>query len=130
MGNFITTTDIPQEVKDTALTYLEENTNDNCDLDSHDLFNRIYNEDYFIIGYAQAEEFLNKVGVFNAIGEIVEYEKFNFGEVSTNLQNSESVANMYAYIKGEEFLLESETYTHSNGNLSKDDLITIYNELT
>ena len=39
---------------------------------------------------------------------IKEYEQNNFGEVSTDFSDPEKVANMFAYIVGEEILFESE----------------------
>lgn len=75
-----------------------------------DLHNELFNTDYFIIGYHAAEEWLKEnVGIFAAIEEIKEYEQNNFGEVNTDFSSSEKVVNMYAYIKGEELLSESET---------------------
>ena len=68
------------------------------------------NEDYFIIGYYEAEKWLKKDSIFNAIDKIKEYEQFNFGQVTTDLSSSESVANMLAYILGEEILFENDTY--------------------
>lgn len=74
-----------------------------------DLHNEIFNTDYFIIGRYQAEQFLKKVGVFEAIGTIIQYEKDNFGEVNTDITEPEIVCNMYVYIVGEEILNNSET---------------------
>jgi hypothetical protein len=73
-----------------------------------DLHNALFNEDYYIIGYYQAEQWLiANGGVFNAIGEIQEYEKDNFGEITTDCSSSEKVVNMYVYILGEIVLNES-----------------------
>src|SRR5690606_23350328 len=75
-----------------------------------DLHNELFNTDYFIIGYARAEDWLkDNVGVFAAIEEIKEYEQDNFGDVSTDFSSSEKVVNMYAYIKGEEILNDCPT---------------------
>ncbi len=65
-----------------------------------------FNEDYYIIGYYQAEQWLKRhnVSPFEAIEEIKEYEQTNYGEVSTCFDNAESVVNMYVYILGEEVL--------------------------
>lgn len=84
-----------------------------------DLHNELYNTDYFIIGYANAEKFLEQYGTFAAIRDIKEYEQDSFGEVTTDLSDSEKVANMFAYIKGEEALNEC-------GTLQKhwDDVLT------
>ena len=46
----------------------------------------------------------------DSIDKIKEYEQDNFGEVSTDLSSSESVANMLAYILGEEILFNNGTY--------------------
>ena len=68
-----------------------------------------FNEDYYIIGYYNAEEWLKKhdVGAFEAIGYIVEYEQGNFGGVISTIDNAESVVNMYAYILGEEIIQDA-----------------------
>mgnify|MGYP003997407143 CR=1 FL=1 len=72
-----------------------------------------FNEDYYIIGYYQASEWLKEhnVDAFEAISTIVEYEKDNFGEVYTQVDNSETVVNMYVYILGEELLSEIDVDT-------------------
>ena len=75
--------------------------------DNHDDWHfHAFNEDYYIIGYYQAREWLKQhdVDAFEAISTIVEYEQDNFGEVITKVDNSESVVNMYVYIQGEELL--------------------------
>jgi len=77
-------------------------TNDNVDEWHHLAFN----EDYYLIGYWNCEQWLNKhdVSVFEAISTIQEYEQDNFGESYTKVDNAESVVNMYVYIMGEELL--------------------------
>lgn len=65
-----------------------------------DLTNEAFNTDYYIIGTAQAEESLEEYGVFQAIKEVQEYEKENFGEVSTDISDPEKLANMLFYIVG------------------------------
>ncbi len=96
-----------------------------------DLHNELFNRDYFIIGYYNAEQFLKKGdGIFNALEEIKEYEEGNFGEITTDLTSSEKVANMYAYIKGEEILSESKILRDNYDNrLTKEDLEAIKEEL-
>jgi len=99
--------------------------------EASELHFHLFNEDYFIIGYGPAEEFLNNgPGIFNAIEEIKEYEQFNFGQVSTDLSSSENVANMYAYIHGEELLYEIDTLQNKHDRfLDDDDLKAIIEEL-
>ena len=66
-----------------------------------------FNEDYYIIGYYQASEWLKKhcIGEFEAAGICQQYENDNFGE-SKVYDNSEMTVNMLAYIWGEEILNE------------------------
>jgi hypothetical protein len=99
-----------QDVKN----YIIQQLNDDVGLDQHisDLHHYLLNEDYFIIGYYQAEQWLKKDNgsIFEAIETIREYEQSNFGQVSTDLSSSENVANMLAYIFGEEILYNNDTY--------------------
>lgn len=84
-------------------------TIEDCDLESfEDLHFHAFNEDHYLIGYFQCTEWLKKhnIDTFQAIADCVNYENDNFGEVSTNYDNSETVVNMYVYIKGEELLSE------------------------
>jgi hypothetical protein len=95
-----------------------------------DLHNEIFNTDYFIIGYYQAEQFLRKVGVFKAIEVIKEYEEDNFGEVNTDLTEPEHVCNMYVYIIGEKILNNIETLSNLGGViLSEKEIDKIVKEL-
>ncbi|MCK4500389.1 hypothetical protein KAU11_07820 [Candidatus Babeliales bacterium] len=77
-------------------------------IDFEELHYHAFNEDYYIIGYYQASEWLEEHGIdpFDAIQTIVDYENENFGEVNTKVDNSETVVNMYVYIKGEDLLSE------------------------
>jgi len=100
------------ELKEDVKEYIIQQLNDDVGLDQHicDLHHYLLNEDYFIIGYYKAEEWLKKDSIFNAIETIKEYEQSNFGKVSTDLSSSENVANMLAYILGEEILFNNDTY--------------------
>ena len=99
-----------QDVKN----YIIQQLNDDVGLDQHisDLHHFLLNEDYFIIGYWKAEQWLKKDdgSIFEAIETIKEYEESNFGQVSTDFSSSENVANMLAYILGEEILFNNDTY--------------------
>ena len=100
------------QLKEDVKEYIIQQLNDDVGLNHHicDLHNYLLNEDYFIIGYYKAEQWLKKDSVFNAIETIKEYEESNFGKVSTDFSNSENVANMLAYILGEEILYNNNTY--------------------
>ena len=71
-----------------------------------DLYNELFNTDYHYIYTSDAKKALNEIGVFDAIGVIIEYEKDNFGEVNTDFTNPCDVANMLYYIVGEEVLCD------------------------
>jgi len=86
-----------KEALGSILEFLKDDTRNCyvCDLQTY-----IFDEDYYIIGIYQAEKALNQYGVFDAIGEIQDYEKSEFGEVTTDLSSPEDVANMLEYIIG------------------------------
>ena len=97
-----------------------------------DLHHHLFNEDYFIIGYYQAEKWFNEMGVsaWEIIRVVQEYENFNFGEVYTDLSDIEKVANMYAYILGEELLNDLQSLKGVwDRKLSLDDLKNVNDEL-
>ena len=100
------------ELKQDVRDYIIDQLSSDVGLDQHisDLHHYLLNEDYFIIGYYKAEQWLKKDSIFNAIETIKEYEQSNFGKVTTDLSSSESVANMLAYILGEEILFNNDTY--------------------
>ena len=101
-----------QELKQDVKNYIIQQLNDDVGIDQHicDLHHYLLNERYFIIGYYKAEQWLKKDSIFNAIETIKEYEESNFGKVSTDLSSSENVANMLAYILGEEILYNNNTF--------------------
>lgn len=110
-----------------GLQNISENSVYGCDL-HHELFNT----DYFIIGYYNCEKWLeeNGISVWEAIREVQEYEKFNFGETYTDISSSEKLVNMYAYIQGEILLQQSEILRDNWDNkLNEDDLKNIIEEL-
>jgi hypothetical protein len=80
-------------------------------LDNQDDWHNIaFNMDYYLIGTYDCKQWLIKHGVdaFEAIDEVVTYEKECFGEVNTKM-NAESVVNMYVYIQGEELMSGIDT---------------------
>jgi len=79
------------------------------DNDVSDLHHYLLNEDYFIIGTYKAKQWLGSE-VFDVIETIREYEQSNFGQVSTDFSDPEKVANMIAYILGEEILFDSDVF--------------------
>ena len=99
-----------KEVKEQAIDYLT----DNQDIETYgcDLHHEIFNTDYFCYYDSEAKKYLENYGIFQAIEEVTEYEKFNFGEVTTDISNPCKLINMLVYIKGEEILYKSDTLTN------------------
>ena len=77
--------------------------------DAHELHHHAFNEDYYIIGYYQAEQWLKKhdISVFEAINFVQDYEREMFGaDAVRGYDNAESLVNMLVYIVGEEITQE------------------------
>lgn len=118
-----------QEIAEHAITQLKDGIGSNsygCDL-----HNELFNSDYYIIGYYQAEQWLiANTGVFNGVGIVRDYEQSNFGECNTDLSSSEAVVNMLVYIAGEEILQHSETLQANwNNRLTDENIESIISEL-
>ncbi len=97
------------------------------DINVCDIHHEVFNTDYFIIGHYAAEQWLiNNGGVFAAIEIIQDYEKSNFGEVTTDLSSAEKVCNMLVYILGEELLNGLSTI---NNNWNEDITEELLEEL-
>ena len=70
-----------------------------------DLHNEIFNTEYYIVGRYQAKQWMGG-DAFDMIGDVVEYEKDHFGEITTDLSEPESVVNMWVYVQGWELIDE------------------------
>ena len=115
-----------QDVKSYGIDRLRDGIGEG---DALDLHHHVYNEDYFIIGTDEAKQWLGDL-VFDAIEEIRGYEQENYGEVTTDFSDPEQVANMIAYILGEEILAKSEILREkSDDQLTADDLLDIADEI-
>jgi hypothetical protein len=102
---------------------------EDIDIEACDLHHLIFNEDYFMVGTWNAKQWLGDQA-FEAIEKIKEYEQDNFGEVTTDFSDAEKVANMLAYVLGEEVLNESKTLQDSwNETLDRNALDSIRCEL-
>lgn len=68
-----------------------------------------FNEDYYIIGYYNAEQWLenHNVSPFDAIADVIQWENDVLGEVTLKPDDmdSERIVNLYVYVKGEELNL-------------------------
>jgi hypothetical protein len=117
-----------EEIKDYAIEGLENLKGTNPE--GSDIHHNIFNMDYYILGTYEAKKWVEKIGAFAVIGEIVDYETLHFGKVTTDCTEPEMVANMYSYIKGQEILDESKTYHELyHEKLNDGDLQQIINEL-
>ena len=74
-----------------------------------DLHNEIFNTDYYIAYYSEANEWLGD-HAFEIIGIVKEYEEDMFGEVTTDLSDSTKVVNMYVYILGEDIMSNDKRF--------------------
>lgn len=97
---------IKEELAGHILDKINDRIIDNSNKDDWHFY--AFNEDYYIIGYYNASEWLKRhdIDAFEAISICNEYERENFGEISGKCDNSETVVNMLAYIYGEELLSE------------------------
>lgn len=95
---------ITQEILDIHVSMIVDAFNEGrIDEDNFDdLHHEVFNTDYFIIGYYNANQWLKEhdIDVFNIIEFVQEYERENFGETNTAI-DSESMLNMFSYIAGE-----------------------------
>jgi len=117
-----------QKVREYILDRLDEGVGE--EQHACDLHYCLVNEDYFIVGTWQAEQFLGDA-VWDAIRMIKDWEEDTCGECTTDLSSPEKVANMFAYIVGEEILGESEHLRDKwDGKLDNADLARIRGELS
>jgi len=70
-----------------------------------DLHYYVYTQCQYRIGNYQCEQWLG-AKAFYAIRIIKEYEEIHFGEITTDLSDSEMVVNSYASIVGEQIVNE------------------------
>lgn len=84
--------------------YINEGTINNENIE--DWHFHLFNEDYYIITYFQASEWLKKHGIdaFEAINICQEWEEDNLGELTKKYNNAETTVNMLVYVLGDEIL--------------------------
>lgn len=69
-----------------------------------DVFNDLFNSDYYIIGYKEAENALKEYGIFKALEEVQEFDVENFGHWDTDYTDPEKIANMLEYIHASDYM--------------------------
>ena len=100
-----------EEIKSHLEDYISEQDSEWVKDNIEDIHHYAFNEDYYIIGTFNAKQWLGNMA-FDVIGIIRDYEKDNFGELSTDISDPEKVVNMYAYIVGEQVVYE---WKNANG---------------
>ena len=113
---------LPKSLIEEITDYIIDNIDGyNCP-DIQELHHALFNTDYYIIGYYQAEQWLNKhfSSFFDMVNLVKEYELEQFGETGTflNMDNSEGYANAISYIAGAQIL-----YSLSPGDVSGKVLV-------
>lgn len=95
-----------QHIKD-YFDYQETDRDESLDLS--EAHHKLFNEDYYIIGYYEASQWLKKhdIGEFESIELIKEYHEETFGEISLpeNI-NSEWAVNQLVYFIGEKLIYD------------------------
>lgn len=85
-----------------------------------------FNQNYYIMYETGANYWLqkHKIGIFNAINIVKQYEEDNFGKFNSEI-SAEQIANMVAYIYGEEIIhsYDAETVEELESQI-KNDLST------
>lgn len=97
------------------------------DTDFDDLHHNAFNEDHYIIGYYQANQWLKKhdVDAFDAIAYVVEQEQAHFGAIDWTPMdiNSERIVNLLVYFAGYDVMPSCDL-----SNTSKKELLTLLND--
>lgn len=76
------------------------------DENKEDWHHHAFNEDYYIVGHYNAEQWLKKhdLSAFEAIGDCQDWEENVLGEKQNTYDNAETVVNMVVYVYGEGLL--------------------------
>lgn len=101
-----------ETIKTELKQYILDNYKNYPDLlEQEDLFFELFNNNYYIIGYYQAEQWLKEhnINVFKGIEFVQTYERMHFGEDAVRTyENAEQLVNMIVYIIGEELIFSGE----------------------
>jgi len=117
-----------KQIREYIIQQLRDGVGEGCE--APDLHHELLNTSLFIEGSTACREFCGS-DVFDIIQVIKEYENDNFGEVTTDLSNPERVANMFAYIEGDNILMESQHIYEvwELNEVTAEDLTKIADEL-
>ena len=115
-----------QEIKEHIIDNIEYYEGTQAD----ELHHQLFNNDYYLIGYYNCEQWLfenNINNTFKVIRYIKDYEEINLGESFTDFTSSEAVVNMYVYIIGEQIF--NRINYHYDGELTKKDIKNIIKDI-
>ena len=114
---------IKTELKAHLIQHVIENYNDD-DTDFSELHHYAFNEDYYIIGYYNASQWLKKhdIDAFDAIAYVMEQEQLQFEESSLKVNdiNSERIVNLLVYFAGFDVMPSCDL-----DNITKEELLTV-----
>ena len=93
-----------QSIREELLSHIEDCKNDFEEVTHFNMFN----EDYYLIGYNNCNEWLKEhnIDVFEGISICNEFESDNYGEVVNDFDNSEKLVNVLVYWYGLELCNE------------------------
>ena len=102
--NIYTPNTMKQSIREELLSHIEDCKNDFEEVTHFNMFN----EDYYLIGYHNCNEWLRKhnIGVFEGVNICKNFERDNYGEVYTDFDNSEKLVNNLVYWYGLELCNE------------------------
>ena len=74
-------------IKEELTEHINDNTGNHVFTDKSDLHHHLFNSNYYIIGYWNAQQWLDKHGisVFEALETIRKYEEFNYYLIASNI---------------------------------------------
>ena len=114
---------INEELKQHLINVITDQYSDD-ETDFDDLHHLAFNEDYYIIGYYQAKEWLKShtVDAFEAIAYVVQKETQELGSCyfSHDDFNSERIVNLLVYFAGYEVIPSCDL-----SNITKDELLNL-----
>ena len=96
---------VREELLDYAIEQIAEL---DLDLNDDELHFKLFNEDYYIIGYYNASEWLKKhnIGEFEAVQLLNDLMMSYFGEIQEYDVNAETIVNQLVYFLGYEIMGE------------------------
>jgi hypothetical protein len=111
--------------------HVVENIKDYVGTPVYDIIHYLFNQDYWVIGYYNAEqEILKHCSIFEAIGIVQDYENDSYGKCNTDLSNSEQVCNILVFLLGFKCLTKCEAVKNNwNDDLTDEIAEQIINEL-